>query len=193
MIKIIFNETELQQMQNKMREYFQTHWKIFLAEGIFLIVLGTLAILIPQFFTDLIVVVLGWILLFSGIQLIIRSLFIARMPGFGLWLFIGILQVVIGYLFLANPLGGVLTLTMLMSLFFAIEGVAKISFALMMRPMAHWEFVLLSGITPLVLALIIWSGWPQTADWLLGLFLGINLLFAGWSLVKISLHHKDNV
>ncbi|MDD1616605.1 MAG: hypothetical protein CG439_1739, partial [Methylococcaceae bacterium NSP1-2] len=101
MIKIIFNETELQQMQNKMREYFQTHWKIFLAEGIFLIVLGTLAILIPQFFTDLIVVVLGWILLFSGIQLIIRSLFIARMPGFGLWLFIGILQVVIGYLFLA--------------------------------------------------------------------------------------------
>jgi len=51
MIKIIFNETELQQMQNKMREYFQTHWKIFLAEGIFLIVLGTLAILIPQFFT----------------------------------------------------------------------------------------------------------------------------------------------
>lgn len=192
MIKIVFNETELQQMQNKMREYFQIHWKIFLAEGIFLIVLGTLAILIPQFFTDLIVVVLGWILLFSGIQLIIRSLFIARMPGFGLWLFIGILQVVIGYLFLANPLGGVLTLTMLMSLFFAIEGVAKISFALMMRPMAHWGFVLFSGIAPLVLALIIWSGWPQTADWLLGLFLGINMLFAGWSLVKISLHHKDN-
>ena len=59
--------------------------------------------------------------------------------------------------------------------------------------MAHWGFVLFSGITPLVLALIIWSGWPQTADWLLGLFLGINLLFAGWSLVKISLHHKDNV
>ena len=110
--------------------------------------------------------------------------------GFGLWLFMGLLQAIIGYLFLTQPLDGMLTLTMLMALFFALEGIAKISFAFLMRPLAHWGFVLFSGITALILALVVWAGWPGTADWLLGLFFGINMFFGGWSLVNISLRHK---
>jgi len=59
-----------------------------------------------------------------------------------------------------------------------------------MRPLANWGFILFSGITALVFALIIWISWSESAQWLLGLFLGINMVFLGWSLVKISLHHK---
>jgi uncharacterized membrane protein HdeD (DUF308 family) len=113
------------------------------------------------------------------------------MPGFGLWLFMGILQSVLGYLFLAQPLEGIMTITMLMALFFALEGAAKIYFALMMRPLAHWGYVLFSGTTALILAVIVWMGWPGTAEWLLGLFFGINMLFGGWALVSISLRYKD--
>jgi len=113
------------------------------------------------------------------------------MPGFGLWLFMGILQSVIGYLFLAQPLEGIMTITMLMALFFALEGAAKIYFALMMRPLAHWGYVLFSGTMALILAVIVWMGWPGTAEWLLGLFFGINMLFGGWALVSISLRYKD--
>jgi len=61
---------------------------------------------------------------------------------------------------------------------------------LMMRPLANWGFILFSGVTALVFALIIWISWSESAHWLLGLFLGINMVFLGWSLVKISLHHK---
>jgi uncharacterized membrane protein HdeD (DUF308 family) len=192
MIKIESNTLEIKQMQQKMQDYFQTHWKLFLAEGILLIILGLIAILIPHFFTVAIVVSLGWILLLGGTFLIIRALLFFRMPGFGLWLFMGILQCVIGYLFLAQPLEGILTLTILMTLFFALEGVAKISFALMMRPLAHWGFVLFSGLTALILALVVWMGWPGTAEWLLGLLFGINMFFGGWSLVNISLRYKDS-
>ena len=139
-----------------------------------------------------IVVSLGWILLFGGTFLIARALLFFRMPGFGLWLFMGILQFAIGYLFLAQPLKGILTLTVLMTLFFALEGLAKISFALMMRPLAHWGFVLFSGVTALILAWVVWMGWPGTAEWFLGLLFGINMVFGGWSLVNISLRYKDS-
>ena len=183
---------DVKQIQHKMQAYFQTHWKLFLAEGVLLIILGIIAIIVPQFFTVAIVVALGWILLFGGVFLLSRALFFFRMPGFSLWIFMGFLQALVGYLFLTEPLDGILTLTVLMALFFALEGVAKIAFALMMRPLAHWGFVLFSGVTAVVLAGVVWAGWPGTADWLLGLFFGINLFFGGWSLVNISLRHKSS-
>ncbi|MDD2659835.1 MAG: DUF308 domain-containing protein [Methylococcales bacterium] len=192
MINIDTNTIEIKQVQQKMQHYFKAHWKLFLAEGIFLIILGIMAILAPHFFTVAIVVSLGWILLFGGTFLIARALLFFRMPGFGLWLFMGILQFVIGYLFLAQPLEGVLTLTILMTVFFALEGVAKISFAFMMRPLAHWGFVLFNGLTALILALVIWMGWPGSAGWLIGLLFGVNMIFGGWALVNISLRYKDS-
>jgi uncharacterized membrane protein HdeD (DUF308 family) len=182
----------LQEIQEKMQQYFQSHWKLFLAEGILLIILGLVAILIPHFFTVAIVVSLGWILLFGGVFLITRALMSFGMPGVWLWLFMGFLQAMIGFLFLSQPLDGILTLTLLVTLFFALEGFSKIAFALMMRPLTHWGYVLFSGITALFLAIVVWAGWPGTAEWILGLLFGINLFFGGLSLVNISLHHKVN-
>jgi len=190
MSKIDDINIEIQHIQQQMQEYLQMHWRLFLAEGILFIFLGLCAIVVPQFFTVAIVVFLGWILLFGGIVHVSRAFVFANMPGFGWWLFMGVLQVIVGYLFITKPVAGALTLTMLMTVFFALEGVAKISLALMMRPLAHWGFILFSGITALVFALIIWISWSESAQWLLGLFLGINMVFLGWSLVKISLHHK---
>ncbi|MCK9395131.1 MAG: HdeD family acid-resistance protein [Methylobacter sp.] len=181
---------EIQHIQQQMQNYLQTHWRLFLAEGVFFIFLGLCAIMIPQFFTVATVIFLGWILLFGGIVHVSRAFVFVHMPGFGWWLFIGLLQVIVGYLFITKPVAGALTLTMLMTVFFALEGVAKISLAFMMRPLANWGLILLSGVTALVFALIIWISWSETAHWLLGLFLGINMVFLGWSLIKISLHHK---
>ena len=81
---------DVKQIQHKMQAYFQTHWKLFLAEGILLIILGVIAIMAPHFFTVAIVVSIGWILLFSGIFIICRALFFSQMPGFGLWLFMAL-------------------------------------------------------------------------------------------------------
>lgn len=184
--------TELAHVQQKMLEYLQAHWRLFLIEGIIFILLGFSAIVVPQFFTVVIVLFLGWIIVFGGIVHVSRALFFRDMPGFGLWLGLGLLQVVVGYFLIADPIAGVLTLTMMMTLFFALEGILKIYLALMMRPLPHWQFVLFSGVTALVFALIILAFWSETAHWLLGLFLGINMIILGSSMVKMSLRYKDS-
>jgi len=184
-------DSDIQRLQQEMLNYFQTHWKLFLLEGFFFILLGISAVLIPQFFTVAIVIFLGWIILFGGVVHIGRALVFSAMPGFGTWLFMGALQVVVGYLFITQPAAGVLTLTVLVALFFAFEGIAKISLAFMMRPLPNWGLMLFSGITALVFALIISISWAETSQWLLGLLLGINMIFLGWTLVKISLYHKE--
>ncbi|HEY8157245.1 MAG TPA: HdeD family acid-resistance protein [Methylobacter sp.] len=190
MAKIDDFNIEIHHMQQQMQNYLQAHWQMFLAEGIFFIFLGLCAIVIPQVFTVATVIFLGWILLFGGIVHVARSFMFSSMPGFGWWLFMGVLQIIIGYLFITRPVAGAVTLTMLLTVFFALEGVAKISIALMMRPLPNWGLILFSGLTALIFALVIWISWSESAQWLLGLFLGINMLFLGWSMVKISLHHK---
>ena len=181
---------EIRQMQQKMLGYLQTHWKLFAAEGIFFIILGTIAIIVPHIFTLAIALFLGWLLLIAGIIQIIRALSMINMPGFNLWFFIGLLQAVIGYFLVTEPSEGAMTLTMLLTVFFALEGIAKISLAFMMRPLARWNWVMFSGSTSLLLAIIILMGWPGTALWVLGLLVGINMIFLGWTLLNISLHHK---
>lgn len=183
--------TELKHVQQQMLDYMQAHWRLFLFEGIFFILLGFCAIVIPQFFTVVIVIFLGWLIALAGAIHISRALFFKEIPGFGLWLGLGILQVVVGFLLIADPIAGVLTLTMMMTLFFAFEGIIKIYLALMMRPLPHWQFVFFSGVTALVFAIIILAFWSETAHWLLGLFLGINMIMLGVAMVKMSLLHKD--
>jgi uncharacterized membrane protein HdeD (DUF308 family) len=185
-------DIEIREMQQRMQEFLKVHWKFFLAEGAFFIILGIAAIIVPQIFTIAIALFIGWLLLLGGIVQIARAIRFIAMPGFNLWIFIGILQVIIGYYLIAQPAKGALTLTMLMTLFFAMEGIAKISLAFMMRPLAHWVWVFFSGFTALMLSVVVWAGWPGTAAWVLGMLLGINMIFLGGSLVRISLHHGGN-
>lgn len=183
-------QVEIKHMQQQIRFFLQKHWKLFLTEGILFTVLGICAMLIPHFFTVAIVIFLGWLMLFGGAVHLARALLFANMPGFGLWLFMGVLQLLAGYLFVTKPAVGILTVTMLMALFFILEGLTKLTLAFLMRPLAHWGFLLFSGATALFFGLIIALSWVETADWLLGLFLGINMIFLGISLIKISLHHR---
>lgn len=184
--------TELANVQQKMQEYMQKHWRLFLLEGSIFIVLGIAAVVIPQFFSVVSVLFLGWILVMGGAIHVGRALFFSEMPGFGLWLVLGILQIIVGYLLIVDPIAGVMTITMMMTLFFALEGAIKIYWAFMLRPLPNWNFVLFSGVTALLFAFIILAFWSETAHWLLGLFVGINMIILGWSVVKMSLSHKSD-
>jgi uncharacterized membrane protein HdeD (DUF308 family) len=183
-------DTELAHVQQKMLEYMQAHWRLFLCEGIFFILFGFAAIIVPQVFSVVIVIFLGWLIVFGGIIHVSRALYFKEMPGFGLWLGLGLLQLVVGFLLIVDPIAGVMTLTLMMALFFALEGSLKIYLALTMRPLPHSNYVLLSGITALVMAAVILVFWSETAAWLLGLFLGINMIVLGGAMVKMSLSHK---
>ncbi len=183
-------DIELRQIQHNMFSHLQLHWKLFVAEGVFFIFLGITAIVIPQVFTMGIALSLGWLLLAGGTAHVVRAIRMIKMSGFSLWLVSGLLQAAIGYFLVTQPVTGLMALTLSMLILFAMEGIIKTCLALMIRPLAYWGSVLFSGISSLVLAMVVWIGWPGTTIWILGLLLGINMIFLGGSLLNIGLNHK---
>ena len=167
------------------------HWKMILAEGILFILLGFLAVLFPVFSTFTFELFIGWLLLIGGVFSIYRVLTAQEIPGFWPSLIAATISIIVGILLLTYPLKGVLTLTILLAIYFLVDGIAKLIFSLEWRPLQNWGWLLISGLLPLAIAAIIYMGWPGTAVWTLGLLLGINLLFYGWTLTFLALTAKD--
>ena len=171
------------------------HWGLFLFEGIVLIVLGTLAVLVPAVASVAATVVFGWILLISGLVGLVATFRAQGSPGFVWSLISALLGIAAGVILLSMPVQGALTLTAVLIAFLLVEGLATVLFALEHRKgsSGRWSWVLTSGIVDLVLGLMLLAGLPGTAVWALGLLIGINMIFGGWSLVWMALHARSEV
>ena len=169
------------------------HWGLFLFEGIVLIILGTLAVLVPAVASLAATIVFGWILLLSGVIGLISTFRARQAPGFGWSLLSALLGIVAGIILLTMPLQGTLSLTAVLIAFLIVEGVATVLFALEHRKGAsgRWSWLLASGILDIGLGGILLAGLPGTAVWALGLLVGINMIFGGWSLVWMALHARS--
>ena len=165
------------------------HWGLFLAEGIILVILGLIAILLPPLATITFTIIIGWLFLISGIVGLTTTFMMRNAPGFWWSLLSGILGVAAGIVLLIWPISGALSLTLLLSAFFIVEGVASIMYAIDHRNQltGRWGWMLLSGIVDLILAGIIVAGLPGTAAWALGLLVGINMLFGGTAMIGMAL------
>lgn len=161
------------------------HAGLFLGLGIALIALGSLAIYSVGFATFASVVFFGWLLVISGFIQFGHALYARAWSGFLLQLLLGILTLVAGVLIVMHPLAGALTLTLLLSFLFMAQGVVRIILALTKR-YEHWVWVLISGIIGVILGVMILYQWPYSALFIIGLFVGIDLIFSGWSLVMLS-------
>ena len=171
------------------------HWGLFLFEGIVLIVLGTLAVLVPAVASVAATVVFGWILLISGLVGLVATFRAQGSPGFVWSLISALLGIAAGVILLSMPVEGALTLTAVLIAFLLVEGLATVLFALEHRKgsSGRWSWVLTSGIVDLVLGVMLLAGLPGTAVWALGLLIGINMIFGGWSLVWMALHARSEV
>ncbi|MGB2599252.1 MAG: HdeD family acid-resistance protein [Candidatus Omnitrophota bacterium] len=158
----------------------------FLGAGIILIFLGAAAIAVPLAASVAIEVLFGWIFVLSGVVTILHSFRALSSGKCILRLLSGILYLAIGIMFLRYPLEGVLTLTLLLAILFMFEGVTKIAIAVQLRPRPNWGWMLASGTAALILAAIILSGYPGNVAWILGLLVGINLIFSGWTMLMLS-------
>ncbi len=154
--------------------------------GIILILLGTAAIALPLAASFTIEAIFGWIFVISGIVTIIHSLKALNSGKCFLRLLSGIFYLAIGILFLANPIQGILTLVFILAIMFVFDGIIKIAVAIRIRPIRNWRWMLASGIASLALAGIIWARWPDNVSWILGLLVGINLIFSGFTMLMLS-------
>lgn len=180
------------QVQTALTQSMRDHWKLFLFEGIVLVLLGALAIVLPPLATLAVTIVFGWLLLISGVIGLITTFWARHAPGFWWSLFSAVVGIAAGIVLLAWPLSGSVTLTLVLIMFFVIEGVASIMYAIEHRRQysGRWLWMLVSGIVDLILAGIIFAGLPGTALWALGLLLGINLVFGGASLIAMAMHAR---
>lgn len=160
---------EFKGKQQEMLECLNKHWGLFLTEGIFFLLLGIAAIIVPQVISVFVIIVLGWLIVLGGVTRICGAWFVSDGPSFGLWSGFAVLQIAMGYLLIAKPFAGVMTLTLIMVLFFALDGVSKIFIAFMMRPLSQWYSVFFSGFTAIVFSAIVLAFWPEIEQWVLGI------------------------
>ncbi len=165
------------------------HWVLYLVEGIVLVLLGAIAIVVPPIATITFTILIGWLFLISGAVGLFTTFWMRGAPGFWWSLLSGIVGIAAGLLLLLWPISGAISLTLLLSAFFIVEGVATIMFAIEHRNQltGRWGWMLTSGIIDLILAGIIIAGFPGTAAWALGLLVGINLLFGGAALIGMAM------
>jgi uncharacterized membrane protein HdeD (DUF308 family) len=180
--------TDFEGLRRQLASTIHAHWKLFLAQGIVMMILGVLAVAVPNIATLAVEIFVGWLFFAGGIFRAISVWHSRQAPGFVWSLLAAVLSVVLGLILIFHPLAGVLTLTMVLVAFFVIEGIASIVAAIEHRQhLRSWGWVLFSGIIDLLLAYLIWQGWPSSASWAIGLLVGINMLFLGLSLVMTAL------
>jgi uncharacterized membrane protein HdeD (DUF308 family) len=186
------NQPGIERIRSAVTASLHEHWVLFLVEGIVLVVLGFIGIVVPAIATLAVAILFGWLLLVGGIAGLITTLRMRAAPGFWWALLSALLGIGAGLMLLLWPLTGVLSLTLVLIVFFAAEGVATIMYALDHKRelTGRWGWMLVSGVVNLVLAAMILGGFPATAAWALGLLVGINLIVSGSALVAIALQAR---
>lgn len=188
------DSTNIMEVRGAVARSLHEHWVLYLIEGVVLIVLGATAIVLPPIATLAVTILIGWLLLVSGIMGLITTFWMRHGPGFWWSLLSAVLALVVGVLLLASPLRGAVSLTIVLVAFFIIEGVASIMFALDHKRelSGRWGWMLASGIVDLILAALIFAGLPSSAAWAIGLLVGINLIFGGAALMSMALHARKS-
>jgi uncharacterized membrane protein HdeD (DUF308 family) len=161
-------------------------WLWFVVLGISLVVLGMVALGSVVIASLAVAVVIGSLFLVGGVAEIVGAFWCRAWSGFFLHLLSGVLSIVVGLLFLKSPGGALEALTLLMTGYLLVGGIFKVVAAASYR-FASWIWPLIGGLIDIALGVMILADFPASAFWVLGMFLGINLLFRGGSWIGLGL------
>lgn len=168
-------------------------WGAFLAEGIVLVLFGMIAVLLPTMAGLAVTILLGWLLVVSGVFGIVTALMNRRLVGF--WsLASAIVTVIVGGMLFAWPLGGLISLSFALGGFLALDGLFAIAMAFDHRRhfTAKWVWLLVNGLLDVAFSVTIFLWLPQSAAWAFGLIIGADMLIAGTTLIAMALDLRKN-
>jgi uncharacterized membrane protein HdeD (DUF308 family) len=163
-----------------------SRWGHFVALGLMLMVLGAVAILYSVQATVIAVDTLGIILVAGGLVQVFTSFWAGGWGGFFVQLVLGIFYAVAGTIMIRHPLPAAAAITLVLALAYIAGGLVRLAFAVTHRTVAS-GWILLNGVITFALGLMIWSQWPWDSVLVIGLFLGIDLVFVGWSWVMLGI------
>jgi uncharacterized membrane protein HdeD (DUF308 family) len=175
----------------EVREGLSRSWKALMVVGIGAIVLGCIAILVPAVASVGTAIFIGWLLLIVG-AVLVAAAFSAHSVGTlvvrMLW---AVLTVIVGLWLIVEPHNGTLTLTFVLGVYFLFMGLTRITVAFISRGQPNAGLVGLSGVAGLLIGILVLAKFPSSADWAIGLLVGIDLIFAGWTLTSVALLGKE--
>jgi uncharacterized membrane protein HdeD (DUF308 family) len=170
-------------------EAIRGNWGWLLALGIVLIVIGTIAVGMPFAGSLATVMVLSYLLIAGGIAQLVGAFWTRDWSGFFLSLLTGVLYVVLGVVFLRHPADALRFMTLLLACALMVSGLFRIIGSLFYQ-FPQWGWTLLGGVINLALGLYIYSLWPLDSFIIIGLFVGIDMIFTGWTWVALALAVK---
>ncbi len=162
------------------------------ALGVVYLITGLIALSSVALATVASVFVVGIMMLIAGVAEVISAFQMKSWGKFLLWLVLGIMYVIAGFLTFENPLFAAAVLTLLLGAVLVASGFMRVFLAFNMKEGMPWIWVALSGAITILLGIIILSHWPVSSLYILGLFLGIDLVFAGigWIFVGLGLRSR---
>jgi uncharacterized membrane protein HdeD (DUF308 family) len=178
-------------MDPAVREGLARSWRSLMAVGIIAIVIGCVAILVPAVASVGTAIFIGWILLIAGAFLVAAAFTAHSVGSVILRLLWAILTVIVGVWLIVEPHSGTLTLTLVLGIYFLFMGLTRIAAAFVARGQRGAGLVGLSGFCGLLIGILVLAKFPSSADWAIGLLVGIDLIFAGWTLTSVALVGKD--
>jgi uncharacterized membrane protein HdeD (DUF308 family) len=178
-------------MEPEVRAGLARSWKALMAVGVLAIFVGCIAILVPAVASVGTAIFIGWILLIAGAFLTAAAFSAHSIGTVLLRLVWAILTVIVGLWLIVEPHNGTLTLTLVLGLYFLFMGATRVTVAFMARGQQGAGLVGLSGFCGLVIGVLVLAKFPSSADWAIGLLVGIDLIFAGWTLTSVALVGRD--
>ena len=170
-------------MKNQIVSEIQNFGRFTLIAGVILFLLGSAGIALPVFMSITVSIFIGWLMLMAGLSWIYYTYQYSYKHVLD-WIK-PILLVAVGVLVLIDPLAGVVALSLLLSIYLLLDASGSFFMAYSMRPHYGWGWMAVNGVASLALAILLLLGWPKTTPVIIGLFIGISLVFDGWVLIMI--------
>ena len=173
-------------MQNELLEQLKESRRWLMIAGVLAVVGGAVAIVVPAVASVGVAIFIGWMLVFGSIFLFVDAFAVRDLGRVVLRGLLALLALAAGLALLLAPLRGTYTLTVLLVLWFAMTGIMRIGVAVAERGLPGAGYTAFNGVVTLLLAILIGAKLPESSDWAIGLLVGIDFLFFGFSAIAAA-------
>ena len=166
------------------------NWGVFTAAGILMMVLGAAAILFERATGWIVAELIGWILVISSIFIFGSAFGLGSIGRILFRALVGLAALAAGLWLVLNPGEGTETLTLILIIYFLVAGVFRIVAGLVERGAPGAVWIVINGVLSVLIGLILWADYPESAEWAIGLLVGIDLIFRGWVVILLGQQAK---
>ncbi len=161
--------------------------------GIFIFIIGLIAILFPIAFGKATIIILGIILIIGGVLRLSFAIFSLNTGSMLFKYLAGILMIIAGIWMMADPDMGLNILTIFLAVYFILDGISSIAYSFTMIPVTGGAYLIAEGVISVILGILIWSHWPEASKFVLSIYIGIKMLFSGMAIMMTGKLMNKNV